>query len=304
MRGPTAAAERHPYAVLAIGVLAVSIAAILIRFAQAEGLDAIGIAAYRLSFAALLLAPFAAHAGLGALGRLNRADRCKIAAAGACLALHFGAWISSLDYTSVASSVALVTCHPLWVALAGLWIYRERPGRKTLIGIALTIGGAALIFAADRRSGTGSNPMLGNMLAVLGAMSVAAYILIARATRAALATWSYVWLVYALAALLLAVAATIGGSFDQVPGVVALAWVLALAVGPQLIGHTAINWSARRIAPTLVSVAILGEPILAAALAWVFLGEEVTAMQCAGFGLTLSGIVLCALDPVGRRLRD
>jgi drug/metabolite transporter (DMT)-like permease len=282
--------------VLAAGVLAVSTAAILIRFVQAEGMGAIAISAYRLGLAAVFLAPFVARAALAAFFGLPGSDRLKILGAGVCLAVHFGAWISSLGLTSVASSVALVTSHPLWVAIATYLVFRERPGYLGCAGILCTMLGAATIFMADQTAGLGANPLLGNALAVLGAISVAAYILFARVLRKAAATWSYVWLVYTVSALLLAGTALLTGELAILPSGAGLGYLIALALGPQLIGHTAINWSARYLAPTMVSVAILGEPIFSALLAWLLLGEAVTLLQYLGFALTATGIVLCAFD--------
>lgn len=292
---------RFPHAVLAIGVLVVATAAILIRLVQAEGPGAVAISAYRLGFAALLLAPFVARPAIDAYLNLSFADRMKILGAGGCLAVHFAAWISSLTYTSVASSVALVTSHPLWVAIGSYLVLRERPGHLGCVGIFCTMTGAAIIFAADNAGGIGAHPLLGNALAVLGAISVAAYILFARVLRGVTTTWSYVWLVYSVAALLLVAGGFLTGELVTAPSGLALGYLLVLAIGPQLIGHTAINWSARYLAPTMVSVAILGEPIFSALLAWLLLGEAVTVRQLLGFAVTATGIVLCAFDKGLRR---
>jgi drug/metabolite transporter (DMT)-like permease len=288
--------QRFPYAVLATGVLAVSSASILIRYAQAQGMGELAIAAYRLLFAALLLMPFAVTAGVTALRRFSRAELVRIAAAGSCLAIHFAAWISSLAYTSVASSVALVTSHPLWVALVAYLVFRDRPGRLTLLGIGLTLVGAAIIMWSDQSGGIGSAPLVGNLLAIIGAVSIAVYILLARSMRLAIGTLGYVWVVYAIAAVLLVLGAAGAGRLFTGLSVVGLSFVLSMAVGPQLIGHTAINYAARHLQPTMVSVAILGEPVLSAAFAWVLFGESVAPLQMAGFALTLGGILLCALD--------
>ena len=288
--------QRFPYAVLATGVLAVSSASILIRYAQAQGMGELAIAAYRLLFAALLLMPFAVTAGVTALRRFSRAELVRIAAAGSCLAIHFAAWISSLAYTSVASSVALVTSHPLWVALVAYLVFRDRPGRLTLLGIGLTLVGAAIIMWSDQSGGIGPAPLVGNLLAIIGAVSIAVYILLARSMRLAIGTLGYVWVVYAIAAVLLVLGAAGAGRLFTGLSVVGLSFVLSMAVGPQLIGHTAINYAARHLQPTMVSVAILGEPVLSAAFAWVLFGESVAPLQMAGFALTLGGILLCALD--------
>jgi drug/metabolite transporter (DMT)-like permease len=256
----------------------------------------LAIAAYRLLFAAVLLFPFALASGASALGRFASGDWLRIAAAGICLAIHFAAWISSLAYTSVASSVALVSSHPLWIALASYLVLGERPSRLTLIGIALTMGGAAIILWSDQSTGIGRAPFAGNLLAIVGAISVAAYIMLARSMAGAIGILAYVWVVYSIAAVLLAGGAAAAGSLLSGLSAAGLAFVLAMALGPQLIGHTAINYAARHLRPTMVSVAILGEPVLAAALAWLLLGEAVAPLQLGGFAITLWGILCCALD--------
>ena len=281
---------------LALGVLAVSTSSILIRYAQAHGMGELAIAAYRLLFAAVLLTPFALAPGTRALRRFSRSERLRVGAAGACLAIHFAAWISSLAYTSVASSVALVSSHPLWIALAAYVVSGERIGRLTAAGIALTMGGVVLILWSDRSAGIGAAPLFGNALAIVGAISVTGYILLARSMRGAIGTMGYVWIVYSTAALLLLAGAAVQGSLVSTLSVAGLGLVLAMAIGPQLVGHTAINYAARRLRPTMVSVAILGEPVLSAALAWALLGEAVRALQLCGFAMTLGGILCCALD--------
>jgi drug/metabolite transporter (DMT)-like permease len=288
--------QRHPYVVLVIGVIAVSTASVLIRLAAAEGMGALAIAAYRMAFAALILAPFVAIAAVARLRSLSGTRQLQIGGAGLCLALHFGTWIYSLQFTSVASSVALVTSFPLWVTLFAYLIFHERPGPRGIVGVGIALAGAVVIFAADRAAGSGSNPMLGNALAIAGALSVTAYILFARAMPPILSTWSYVWLVYSVAAVLLLGAAAAQDHLIDGVGWTGLGFVLAMALGPQLIGHTTINWAARRIPAALVSMIILGEPVLAAALAWLVLDEGVGMLQVVGFGVTLVGIALCATD--------
>ena len=157
-----------PFLVLGVGVVVVSFAAILIRLAQAEGASSLAIAAVRLTVAAVVLAPFAWLRAGGEMLRLPRRELGLCILSGALLAAHFWAWITSLEHTSVASSTALVTTNPLWVALASAIILRERPGRAAVTGILLTLAGSVLIFAADasRTSGANAAAMLGNALAL------------------------------------------------------------------------------------------------------------------------------------------
>jgi drug/metabolite transporter (DMT)-like permease len=295
-----------PFLVLGVGVVVVSFAAILIRFAHAEGAPSLAIAAVRLTVAALVLAPFAwLHAGGEILG-LRRRELGLCMLSGALLAAHFWSWITSLEHTSVASSTALVTTNPLWVALASSVLLRERPGRAAVAGILLTLAGSVLIFAADASSTSGprSAPMLGNVLALVGAISASGYLLVGRALRARVSLTAYIWLAYSTAAVLLLAAAVVTGeSFMSLPWA-AWMFMVALALGPQLIGHTTFNWALRRLTATFVAIAILGEPIGAAILAWLFFEEGFTALQLIGFLLLLAGIFVAARDEKSRHARN
>jgi drug/metabolite transporter (DMT)-like permease len=287
-----------PFLVLGFGVVVVSFAAILIRFAQAEGASSLGIAAVRLTVAALVLAPFALRRAGGEMRRLPRRELGLCALSGALLAVHFWSWITSLEHTSVASSTALVTTNPLWVALASAILLRERPGRAAIAGILLTLVGSVLIFAADasRAPSPDSTPMFGNVLALAGALAASGYLLVGRALRARVSLTAYIWLAYSTAAALLLVAAfAIGVSIMSLPSA-AWMFMVALALGPQLIGHTTFNWALRRLTATFVAVAILGEPVGAAILAWLFFNEGFTAFQLTGFVLLLAGIFVAGRD--------
>jgi drug/metabolite transporter (DMT)-like permease len=284
-----------PYAILAAGVLVVSTASILIRLAQSEGVPSIAIAAVRLGLAALLLLPLAwARAG-PELAALSRRDLLLTAASGALLALHFWSWIASLEFTSVASSTVLVTTNPLWVGLASLLLLRERLPAWAFAGIGLSLAGMILTFAADTTAATPSpNPTLGNALALVGAVSASGYLIIGRALRARVGLLVYVALAYSAAAALL----WVGVLWTQTGmlGYSLLAWscLVALALGPQLLGHTAFNWSLRHLSATFVALAILGEPVGSAILAWHIFEERFAPLQLAGFVLLLVGIYLGA----------
>jgi drug/metabolite transporter (DMT)-like permease len=154
-----------------------------------------------------------------------------------------------------------------------------------------------LIFAADAGpadSGTGKAPLLGNMLALIGALAASGYLLVGRALRAKISLIAYVWLAYAIAAVLLIAGLMASGvSVARLP---APAWgfMALLAIGPQLIGHTAFNWALRRLTATFVAVSILGEPIGSALLAMLLFGESFSALQLGGFLMLLTGIFVAA----------
>jgi drug/metabolite transporter (DMT)-like permease len=292
-----------PYLVLLGGVGVVASAAIMIRALQRPPLDmpAALIAAGRLGLAAIILLPIAWLRVGPELRRLKRRDLLLGIGAGALLALHFDAWIASLDYTSVASSVALVSTNPLWVAVLSLLLWGERPPRLTLLGVLLAVAGSALIGFSDS-GGAAPNALLGDGLALVGALAVSGYFLIGRELRRRLSLLAYIWLVYTSAAIVLLAVALVAASAQQGERWGALAGyppsayglLLLLAVGPQLLGHSALNWALRYLSATFITVALLGEPIGAALLALLLFREWFAPLQLLGFVLLLAGIVAAA----------
>jgi len=288
------------YGGLALGVLIVSTAALLIRYAIDAGAGPLAIAAGRLTLAALVVVPLALQRRGPELARLRRPDWAIAAIAGVFLAAHFATWVSSLAYTSVASSVALVTTNPVWVGLASWWLLREPPSRRTLAGIVLAAAGSALVITSDLMAtpsadGSGSSaPMLGNLLAIAGAIAVSGYFLVGRRLNRSVSLLAYVAIVYGASAIAMNLIATIAG--QGLLTIPAAAWlpIAALAIGPQLAGHTLINASLRHLSATFVALAILGEPIGSALLAWLLLGETIAPLQGAGFATLLVGIVVAA----------
>ncbi len=288
-------------AVLGAGVLIVSAASILIRYALAEGLPAISVAALRLAIAAIVLLPMLIAMRRDELAQLTRRDWMLAAGAGAFLALHFASWILSLEYTSVASSVALVTTNPIWIGLGSWLVLRERLSGRMVIAIGMALAGSTVVFLADENIATASapQPMLGNTLALIGSLAMCGYLMIGRRLRAGVTLLAYVGVVYAVAAVFL-VATALAFSAPLVT-ISATAWliVLALALGPQLLGHTAFNWSLKHFPATVVAVAILGEPIGSTILAWLMLGESIGVVKIGGMVLLLGGIVLAARNARG-----
>ena len=290
-----------PFVVLGVGLLAISFGAIFARFAQGYGLPSLAVAALRLGLAALIVTPLAWWQSRHALRALDRRQLMLAAVAGFFLALHFATWISSLEYTSVASSTALVTTNPVWISLASLALFGERPSRMTLAGIAVSLSGSALIFWSDSRGGAGGqDALLGNGLALAGSWCFSAYLLVGRRLRAGMPLPAYIWLAYGAAALFLLLACRAGGVPVAGYAVPAYVAALALALVPQLLGHTAYNWSLRYVSPTFVAVVTLGEPVGSALLAWLFFGESFAPAQAAGFVLLLAGIYLAAVGETRR----
>jgi drug/metabolite transporter (DMT)-like permease len=285
-----------PYLVLFAGVLVASTASIMVRYAQGAGVPSLAIAAGRLGLAALILTPIAwARAGAELRG-LARRDLLLALGSGAFLAVHFASWISSLAYTSVASSAALVSTSPLWVGLASLLIFRERLGLAALAGIIATLVGTALIGLSDSAGSAQPNATLGNGLALLGAATMTGYLLIGRDLRRRLSVLAYIYVVYSTAAAILLGWSLLAGQAPLGLSPYAYLLLLGLALGPQLLGHTAFNYALSALSATFVAVAILGEPLGSALLALLIFGETFAPLQLAGFVLLLLGIFLASRE--------
>lgn len=283
---------------LGVSVLVVSTAALLVRAAQAEHVSSISIAFWRLAIASFVLVLYVScnRQHRTALLRIDRRVLALMIASGVFLAIHFATWIGSLAFTSIASSTALVSTNPVWLALFSWLVLKDRPDRWIWLGAVASLLGSALIFLAD--SGAlalpTANAGLGNGLAFAGSVTVCGYLLIGRALSNSVSTLVYVTVVFFSAALaLLLIAAFTGAALF---GFSATAWLclLALAFGPQLIGHSGISWSLRHLAPTMVAVVILGEPVCSAMLAWWWLDEQFGLLQTSGFTLIVAAIFVAA----------
>ena len=280
-----------PRLILLAGIAAISTAAVLIRFAEAPALV---IAAWRLGLAAAVLLPIE----LWRSRRLPaRAELGWCALSGFLLAAHFAAWIASLSYTSVASSVVLVTTNPIFVGLASRWFLKEPLSRRTAWGIAVGFAGTVVVAWGD--FGAGPAPLVGDALALVGALAASAYLLAGRAARRQLGLGAYAaWTYSFAAAFLLAAALAAGLPLGPYPPATVGALVL-LALVPQLVGHTTLNWALGHLPAATVAVVILGEPVGASLLAFGLLGEVPSSATLAGGACILAGIWL-ALDS-GRR---
>ncbi|HHE41719.1 MAG TPA: DMT family transporter [Dehalococcoidia bacterium] len=275
---------------LILGIAAISSAAVLVRLADAPFLV---IAAFRLMIASALLAPAGMVCSRDQMTALLKSTPLLVIAAGACLALHFALWIASLSYTTVASSVVLVTANPLFVALASRVLFGERLKRWTFVGIGVSIVGAALI--ARSACGSGASALVGDALALAAALAMAVYLLIGRRLRPTVGLLPYSTLVFGIAALLLGTGVLgFGLPVTGYSGTTYLAMVL-LALVPQLVGHMTLNWALRFLPATMVTIAILGEPVGATALAAVVLGELPQTLEVVGGVLILGGIAVAYL---------
>jgi drug/metabolite transporter (DMT)-like permease len=279
----------HTYVAITAGVIAVSFGSILIRMAMDDA-PAMVIAAYRMGIAALVIVPTTTVVARDQL-RLRKRDVLLCLVGAIFLALHFATWVTSLQHTSVASSVVLVTASPLMVAVASRLFLKESLERRVLAGIGLGLAGSMVIGIGDMLSG-GSENLIGDVLAFLGAVSMTGYLLIGRKVRPRMPLMPYLAIVYAgCALLLLAGVGMMGSSLTGYTGETYLFLVL-VALVPQVMGHSILNWSLARISATLVSVAVMAEPVIATILALALLNEVPPITSIIGGVVILTGIYL------------
>jgi drug/metabolite transporter (DMT)-like permease len=283
--------DLRPYLGLGLGVATVSTAATLIRLAQAD-VHSLVVAAWRLTLATLILAPVALGKYRHELRTLTAGEWRSALLSGLLLAIHFGTWITSLALTTVAASVVLVWTNPIFVGLASHLFLGERLTRGMTLALVIAIVGSVIIGVGDL--GKGTHRLLGDLLAVMGAIAGAGYFLIGRRLRRHLSLMAYVFPVYGTAALILMTVMLVAnlGPAPQQPQT--WFWLVLMAVGPQILGHSSLNWALRYLSATFVSLATLGEPIGSTLLAWWVLGERPTAWAVVGGALVLSGIVVAS----------
>jgi len=282
-----------PALVLATSVLAFSWAGPLVRFTEAP---ALAISLWRLLIAVGILAIVVSlrREGWGPLRTLPPRAWALGALAGGLLALHFWSWIASVQYTSIASSVVLVSTQPLFVGLLSALFLGEHPRRREWVGLTIAVAGAAWIGWGD--FAIGGTALFGDALALGAALLAAAYYIVGRALRPHVDIWSYVMLVYGTAALVLLVAVLLHPGVALVEGYESRDWwvFLALALGPMLLGHTGVNYALRYVRAYVANLAVLGEPVGATIIAWILpaIAERPSMPTLVGGGLILLGIAV------------
>lgn len=291
-------ADRRAPVVLAVALLGVSFSGPLVRLSHAHPL---AIAAWRLAFSLVVIAVALLVTGQWRQWRRLTWREAGIAAgAGSMLALHFWSWNASVALTSVAASVVLVNTQPVVVALLSVLWLREAPSRRQWLGIAVAMLGALIVALPDlaTTTGAGSRPraLLGDLLALIGALTAATYFVAGRRLRATLELWAYVGLVYGscLVALLLLAIGTAAPLLPQPPRELAI--FAALALGPMLLGHTGLNWALKRSPAYVVNLTLLGEPVGATLIAALLPGirEIPGPLTLVGGVVVFAGILLTA----------
>jgi len=280
-------------AVLLAGILSISFAAIFIRFC--DDVPSIMIAAWRLTAASVVLLVFFRLRG-HTFKKVTREDFILSLLGGLFLALHFILWITSLKYTSVASSVVLVTTNPIFVGIFSYFFLKEKLNIELIIGIILCLIGSTLIAAGD--SGfeqliiVNRQALLGDILALAGAIMASGYLLVGSKAREKLDILTYITIVYTFAALILIILSFILDIPFTGYRNSSYLYMVLLAIIPQLVGHTAFNWALKHIKASMVAITILGEPIGATILAYLFFNESVSRFQLIGVVTIFAAILI------------
>lgn len=288
--------EPRHYLWLAVAIAAVGPSSVIGRLAGEA--PPLVISFYRLLFATLLLAPYFGWNMWRTRERVATRDILMLGGVGLMLAAHFAVWVTSLFYTSVASSAVLVATEAIWVPLGAAFVLRERLGGRVWVGIAVAFTGTLALVAGDSGGfGSGPDPVLGDILAVAGAIAASLYFLAGRRFRQRMSLPTYAFIVYAWSTLFLFLFVMVRG--DPLTGYRSdtVAWMAVFAIGPMILGHTIINYVLRWIQPHVVSTAILLEPLISSVLAVVVLEERVGLLVYVGGAVVVLGVLLAASKP-------
>ena len=284
------------FAGVSIGIIAISFASIFIKFC--DDVPSIMIATYRLTLSSIILLIIAKSKGMR-LSSFNRKHLLMGMLGGLFLSLHFSFWISSLKFTSVASSVVLVATNPIFVGIFSYLFFKEKQPAELILGIILSFLGSIILVVGDSglQDLTVQNPsfLLGDILAFLGAIMASGYLVVGSKLREEMDVLSYTSMVYTFSAFFLLIASiSLGLPFAGYKQS-SYFYMVLLAIIPQLIGHTAFNWALKHLKASMVAITILGEPIGASILAYVILGETIRSFQSIGIILIFLAIIIASI---------
>ncbi len=278
----------NPYAAVAIGVLAVSTSAVLVKLANSAPAGII--ANYRLLFAVLIMLPIVLSKYRYEFRLISKKNWLFSILAGIFLALHFILWFESLNYTSVASSVVLVTMQPIFAFLGTYLLFQERFSYGAVISLIIALFGSFIIGWGDFQ--LGGMALFGDILALLGAIAVTVYFLFGQSARQHLSLITYTFIVYAISSIVLILYnIVLGNSFFGYPQDHWWAFI-ALAIIPTFFGHSLFNWALKWVSTSTISMGIVLEPIGATILAYLVLNETITWSQFLGGTIVIVGLFL------------
>jgi len=280
--------EKHPIIMIVVGVIGISLSSIFVKYSTAPSAVT---AAYRLLWTILLMSPvtFGRREIRQELFHVSLKNLLMSCLSGIFLAFHFTLWFESLHHTSVASSTTIVCTEVIWVSIGYALFLKGRMSMKAVLAIAVTLIGSALIAFAD--SSAGGAHLYGDMLSLLAAVAVAAYVLIGRVVRETVSTTVYTYLVYTSCAAVLLVFCAVQGNSLQGYGISGILVGLLLAVFSTLLGHSIFSWCLKYFSPSFVSASKLCEPVVAAILAGFLFGEAPVMLQLLGCAMIIGGVL-------------
>ena len=281
----------HPYIPIIIGVISISLSAILVKLAKA---DAGVIAFYRLLFSVLIMSPIFFYKYIPELKELNKRDWVFSSIAGIFLAFHFILWFESLNYTSVASSTVLVTLQPLFAFIGTYFFFKEKLSVKTILSGIIAIIGSFLISWGDFK--VNGSALYGDLLALIACALITGYLLFGQDVRKRISLITYTMVVYSCSTVCLFFYVLIKGESFGPYSSMTWIWFLLLAIIPNLLGHTLFNWAVKWVSTNVISVSVLFEPIGAAILAYLVFNEKLIATQIIGGFIVIVGLLLFIID--------
>jgi drug/metabolite transporter (DMT)-like permease len=284
-------ANVRAYGALVTGVLCIGFSPIFVKLANTTG-DVVGF--YRLAIATLVMSvPLIVHWRRGN-ARLPRRILGWGVLAGLFFALDLGVWNTSLTMTTASTATLLGNTAPIWVGLGAWLIFRERLRPAYWLGLVIALCGAALIVGVDSVDTNGakntSMVILGNLLAASASVAYAGYQLTTQHTRQHIDNLTYMWLFSGVGAIiLLGVSLALGHPLTGLPASSYRA-LLGLALVTHILGWLLINYAFGYLRASLVSVTLLGQPIVATLAAMPILGEWPGLWHVVGGVVTLAGI--------------
>lgn len=268
------------------GTFFTSVSSIIIRLSEAP---ALAIAAYRMLFTIGILALPVYFKNREEFKKLSRKDFLMCLCSGIFLALHFASWIQSLQMTTVANSTILVSSSPIFVALINYFLLKEGISKRMVLGISISLAGSVIIGMGASQGG-GSSMMVGNILAFMGAIFVAGYLVLGGIARKTISAGVYVFIVYSVSALVLFSMCVITGTpLSPYPAREYMLFFF-LALFSSILGHTLYNYLMKYFSSTLISVSTLGEPIFASLMALLIFREIPSVYTLVGGLITIAGI--------------
>ncbi|WP_246625020.1 DMT family transporter [Fictibacillus nanhaiensis] len=269
---------------MVIGIIAISFSSIFVKWSEAP-VSVQGM--YRLLFTLILMLPFV-WKHFGAIKRISLKEYIWLFWSGTFLALHFLFWMGSLKLTTVASSTILLSLQPVFVMLGAYIAFREKTTKSAIIGMMVAIIGAIMIGWGD--IGISMQHIQGDMLSILGTVVVAVHMLIGQKLLKSIPATVYSFIVFLTAVFVFAMYNLLFSI--QMTGYSGREWgiFVLLALVPTLFGHVLFNWLLKYVTAATISMAILGEPVGATLLAYLFLSEALTATQWIGGAIVLSGL--------------